>query len=138
EHGELASTALEAAHQQLLRCGSDQDPVPLAHGRAEQTVTDGSPHQGDLHGAMLAVRRASPRSCLLRLILVALVLATLPACGTVYLMQAARGQWQVMRERRPIQEVMADSRTPDELRARLAEVVGAREFASRELKLPDN
>ena len=73
-----------------------------------------------------------------RLAVVGLALAALPACGTLYLAQAARGQWQVMHERRPIDTVVADPRTPALLRARLIEVREARDFASRELGLPDN
>jgi predicted aminopeptidase len=65
-------------------------------------------------------------------------LALLSACGTLYIAQAARGQWQVLRERRPIATVMADARTPASLRERLAAVRDARDFASRELALPDN
>jgi predicted aminopeptidase len=75
---------------------------------------------------------------LMRLLFLASVCVVLPACGTLYLAQAARGQWQVMRERQPIDRVVADARTPEPLRARLAEVRDAREFASRELALPDN
>jgi predicted aminopeptidase len=74
----------------------------------------------------------------MRLLFLASVCVVLPACGTLYLAQAARGQWQVMRERQPIDRVVADARTPEPLRARLAEVRDAREFASRELALPDN
>jgi predicted aminopeptidase len=75
---------------------------------------------------------------LARLLFLASVCAALPACGTLYLAQAARGQWQVMRERQPIERVLGDERTPRDLRARLVEVRDAREFASRELSLPDN
>jgi predicted aminopeptidase len=73
-----------------------------------------------------------------RTLLVGLLLAALPGCGTLYLAQAARGQLQVMRERKPIDSIIADDRTPQTLRARLAEVRAARDFASQELSLPDN
>jgi len=66
------------------------------------------------------------------------MVAMLPACGTMYVAQAARGQWQVMRAREPIDKVIASELTPQELRSRLTEVRSAREFASRELGLPDN
>ena len=62
----------------------------------------------------------------------------LPGCGTLYLAQAARGQWQVMHAREPLDKVIAAEQTSPELRARLTEVRAAREFASRELGLPDN
>jgi predicted aminopeptidase len=75
---------------------------------------------------------------LLRLCLAVCMLAGVTACGTLYLAQAARGEWQVMRERRPIDAVVADARTPPSVRTRLEEVRAARDFASRELGLPDN
>lgn len=74
----------------------------------------------------------------LRLALGALLLAMLQGCGTLYVAQAARGQWSVMRQRQPIERLIADDRTPESLRARLTEVSAARDFASRELHLPDN
>jgi len=73
-----------------------------------------------------------------RIVLVGLLAAALPGCGALYLAQAARGQWQVMRERQPIDQVVADRRTPQALRVTLAELREARDFASRELGLPDN
>lgn len=71
------------------------------------------------------------------LAVLSLVLA-LEGCGTTYVAQAARGQWQVMRERRPIAEVIADPTTPAALRDKLTVVSEAREFASGVLGLPDN
>jgi predicted aminopeptidase len=73
-----------------------------------------------------------------RLWLVIALLAALPGCGTPYVMQAASGEWQVMRARKPIDKVMTDPNTPQSLRDTLTEVNAAREFASRELGLPDN
>ena len=73
-----------------------------------------------------------------RIALGCLVLALLPGCGTTYLLQAARGQWEIIRERRPIETVLADESTPEPVRLRLSEVSAARDFASRELALPDN
>jgi predicted aminopeptidase len=64
--------------------------------------------------------------------------ALLSACGTPYLMQAAGGEWHVLHEREPIDKVLADPQTPPALREHLAQVRAAREFASRELGLPDN
>jgi len=73
-----------------------------------------------------------------RWLLAGIALALLPGCGTPYLAQAARGQWEVLRDRRPIATVMSDARTPAPLRARLADVLKAREFATRQLGLPNN
>ena len=73
-----------------------------------------------------------------RLWLVIALLAALPGCGTLYVMQAANGEWQVMRARKPIDKVVKDPKTSQSLRDTLTEVNAAREFASRELGLPDN
>jgi predicted aminopeptidase len=62
----------------------------------------------------------------------------LSGCGTLYVAQAARGQMQILNARKPIARVIADPATDASLRARLEEVRLARDFASRELGLPDN
>jgi predicted aminopeptidase len=67
-----------------------------------------------------------------------LALLALPGCGTLYVMQAGNGEWQVMRARKPIDKVLKDPNTPQALRDTLTEVNAARKFASRELALPDN
>jgi predicted aminopeptidase len=74
----------------------------------------------------------------LRLLLAAILLATLSGCGTLYLAQAAGGQMHVLRARRPIDQVVADPGTPQPLRTRLKDVRAARDFAVTELHLPDN
>ena len=56
----------------------------------------------------------------------------------MYLLQAAGGEWHVMHARKPIVQVIDDPRTSEPLIRELAEVRAARDFASRELKLPDN
>ena len=61
----------------------------------------------------------------------------LSLCGCYYL-QAAAGQWQVMRKREPITDVVADAATPAELAERLRVVQVARQFSIDELALPDN
>ncbi|MEZ5531190.1 MAG: aminopeptidase [Steroidobacteraceae bacterium] len=68
------------------------------------------------------------------------LLAVLPlqGCGTLYVAQAAAGQWHVMAARRPIAAVVADPATPPALRSQLEYVRAAREFASHALALPDN
>lgn len=71
--------------------------------------------------------------------LTALLLALpLSGCGSLYLAQAAAGQWRVMAAREPIPTVLADPATPPQLRARLEEVTAVREFATHALGLPDN
>lgn len=64
-----------------------------------------------------------------------LSLGALSAC---YLLQGVRGQLTLMAERKPIRAIIAAPQTPPALRARLAKVAAIREFASRELDLPNN
>lgn len=69
------------------------------------------------------------------------ILAPAAACLALsgcYVMQAARGQMQIVNAREPIGEVLGDPATPDALRQRLENVRAAREFAVRALNLPDN
>jgi predicted aminopeptidase len=72
---------------------------------------------------------------LLRGVLLAMLL---PVLGGCYLLQAAGGQMAVMAKRQPVAEVVRNSQTPPELRARLIELGAARDFASEALGLPDN
>ncbi|MBT8101544.1 MAG: aminopeptidase [Gammaproteobacteria bacterium] len=61
------------------------------------------------------------------------------ACGSgCYYMQAAAGQWQVMRKSEPIDEVLNEAGTTDELAKQLRVVQAARRFSIEELGLPDN
>jgi predicted aminopeptidase len=71
----------------------------------------------------------------LRLLLIVTGVTALPGC---YVMQAASGELHVMSSRKPIDKVLSDPGTPESLRDTLTEVQAARDFASRELKLPDN
>lgn len=60
-------------------------------------------------------------------------------CGTIdYYAQAVRGHVEIMRLAEPIGERLRQPDTPDPLRAKLIRVLAIREFASRELQLPDN
>jgi predicted aminopeptidase len=62
----------------------------------------------------------------------------LAGCGTLYVAQAARGQLQILNARKPIARVIADPAVDAALRRRLEEVRVAREFAWRDLGLPNN
>jgi predicted aminopeptidase len=73
-----------------------------------------------------------------RLLAVALIGAMLPGCMLGYLTQAAQGQLRLMRARRPIEQVIADPASGEDLKARLRVVQDARDFAVSELALPDN
>jgi predicted aminopeptidase len=66
-------------------------------------------------------------------------LAIAAGCSTLsYYGQAIDGHLEVMRLAEPIPARLADPATPPELRAKLERVAAIREFASRELGLPDN
>jgi len=65
--------------------------------------------------------------------------AVAAGCSTLsYYGQAINGHLDVVRRAEPIAARIADPATPPELRAKLERVVAIREFASRELALPDN
>ena len=55
-----------------------------------------------------------------------------------YLLQAAKGQLAISTQREPISKVIADPSTSPTTSARLRMIADAREFASKELGLPDN
>jgi predicted aminopeptidase len=74
----------------------------------------------------------------MQLLLLAATGALLAGCGTPYLMQAASGEWHVLHERVPIDKVIEDPHTTPAVREHLEQVRAAREFAARELGLPDN
>ncbi len=68
-----------------------------------------------------------------------LVLLALAALTSgCYEWQAAQGQLSIMAKRRPIASVSADPATPKSVREQLQQVTAIRDFASRELGLPDN
>ena len=67
--------------------------------------------------------------------IVALIAASSGGC---YLLQSAQGQLALMSKREPIDRVIGQASTPPALRARLEAVSSIRDFASRELGLPDN
>jgi predicted aminopeptidase len=68
-------------------------------------------------------------------LIVALIAASSSGC---YLVQSVQGQLSVMSRRQPIARVIARPSTPPSLRAQLEAVAAIRDFASRELGLPDN
>lgn len=71
----------------------------------------------------------------LRILALLTVCLVLPGC---YVTQAARGQLQIVNAREPITQVLEDPSAPADLKQRLESVRAAREFASRELGLPNN
>lgn len=73
------------------------------------------------------------------LILVAVPLIVLSGCATVgYYSQAVGGHLKLMSAREPIDEVLANPETPEDLREKLQTLIDARQFAVSTLGLPDN
>ena len=72
---------------------------------------------------------------MLRIVLI--LVATLPLASCYYA-QAAKGQWELTRKREPIDKILEDEDTSEELAARLRLVQEARQFSIDELGLPDN
>jgi predicted aminopeptidase len=72
------------------------------------------------------------------LLLAAAVLALGGCASPAYYLQAFNGQMELLRLARPIAEVQDDAAVPPDVKAKLAAAVRIRDFASRELALPDN
>jgi len=66
------------------------------------------------------------------------VVGSLMLLSGCYVLQAARGQLAISSKREPIKAVIADPQTPERVKTRLQLIAAAREFASRELGLPNN
>ncbi len=66
------------------------------------------------------------------------LLALLAGCEAGYYLQAARGQFQLMRAREPVETVLADPGTSPELRSKLELAGDALAFAEDHLLLPAN
>ncbi|NID14449.1 aminopeptidase [Luteibacter yeojuensis] len=75
----------------------------------------------------------------MRITLAALVMLLVTGCRSIgYYAHVTHGQMALLHERRPISKVLADPKTPDTTRKRLALATEARRFASTRLDLPDN
>lgn len=63
----------------------------------------------------------------------------LASCGNLgYYLQSVHGHLELVRRSQPIPEVLADPATPGPVRDKLSAVMAIRDFATRELALPDN
>ena len=80
--------------------------------------------------------RLSAIAALIRLGAIVALIAV--AAGGCYLLQSAQGQLALMSKREPISQVIDKASTPAALRTQLEEVTAIRDFASRQLGLPDN
>jgi predicted aminopeptidase len=68
-----------------------------------------------------------------------LALLSLTGCSTIsFYWQAFNGQAEILNQSRPIESVIQDRDTKPELKQRLTSLLAMREYASKELKLPDN
>lgn len=75
----------------------------------------------------------------LRSLLLFLSLAVVTGCvSPVYYFHALSGQLEILNKRRPVEEVLNDPATTPRTRQQLALVLRLRDFASRELGLPEN
>jgi len=72
---------------------------------------------------------------MLRIVLLLSLSVSLTGC---YYMQAASGQWEVLRKRKAVDEVIEDPDTPPAIAARLRLLAEARDFSVTDLGLPDN
>jgi predicted aminopeptidase len=151
EDGEFPPYGRVTFALEIFRLGSDDHPIALAYRQAEQPISYCATDQVDFHASMLTESTGSFEGrgvsgplldlagiAWIRAVLVLLLLSALPGCGTLYLAQAAGGQWHVLRARRSIDSVVTDPDTAEPLRERLSEVRAARDFASSGLHLPDN
>ena len=79
------------------------------------------------------------RSTALNYLSVVVALFLLPGCTTIsFYWQALNGQMEILNKAQPIESVIHAPDTKPELRQRLTSLLAIREYASRELKLPDN
>lgn len=86
-----------------------------------------------------ALRHRFQASRLLARLAMLLAGAGLAGCTTTgYYWQAVSGHFDLMRRRRPIDQLLADPATPAELRERLRQVQAIRRYAVSGLGLPDN
>lgn len=74
-----------------------------------------------------------------RLLALAAMGLALCACSSLrYYAQAVHGQGELVLRRQPVRKLLRDPSTNPKLAARLSQALAAREFASRQLDLPDN
>jgi len=74
-----------------------------------------------------------------KLIILLVIITALSSCSTVnYYYQAVSGHLDLVSKERPLDEVLNDSGTSEQLKQKLTLAKQAREFASSQLSLPDN
>src|SRR5258708_27252801 len=130
-HGAITGTL------QFRRRRPHDHPIAFPDRAAQQFIPDCATHKVHLHSRMLTERGARSTCSRARALLLMSSLS-LSGCSAGYLLQAAQGQCRRWRAGQPIQRVIASEATDAALRTRLQLVSAARDFASRELSLPDN
>lgn len=114
--------------------------TPFARGDILEKVAVRRPERVDPKGTMVRNPRdigtGARRGALLLFAVACLLLAACSDLG--YYVQCATGHLGVMARCEPIPDILADPRTAPELKGRLETVLAIRDFASRELSLPDN
>ena len=106
------------------------------HWHAEQLVPDGATHEVDLHAHMLTEARARAFPRLAGAALADECLDFQDAKWATCCRRA--GPRQLLRARKPHRQLIANPSTDGDLKSRLEPARDARDFASRELALPDN
>ena len=77
------------------------------------------------------------RKWLIRGLLPAILLVVVSGCQTIsFYSQALKGQYQIFAHQKPIDKLLADSKTPDRLKQRLELLLSLRTFADSDLRLP--
>jgi predicted aminopeptidase len=74
----------------------------------------------------------------LKLLVLPLLLLLSSCADLSYYLQSVEGHVSLMRAARPVDDWLADTQTPEKLKAKLALTQKIRTFAAEELKLPDN
>jgi predicted aminopeptidase len=82
--------------------------------------------------------KACVATCFKLILATSLVLIASGCTNLAYYAQAVQGHMKLMGSARPIHELVGDAATEAGLRRQLEQVIAIREFASRELTLPDN
>ena len=81
----------------------------------------------------------SMKSAFYRILLIALLTQLSSACSTVqYYAQGAKGHLALMSQRKPVKQVLADSKVTDKRKQQIKQVLEIRQFAYDRLKLPKN
>ncbi len=89
-------------------------------------------------GASVSVLKRSGLRLVVAAVALAATFALIGCAGLGYYWQAASGHMQIINAARPVPEWLADPAAPEALKARLALSQRIRDFAARELHLPDN